>query len=163
MISLPLPYLSRKYIKTLFLLCFCISGIDAQSISKSILSAGGQYEENSNINLQWTLGEIAIEAKADIIGINEGFHAGISPLISTSSNYISNFQLNLYPNPAKEILYINHNWKGKFEFSIYNLCGIKLFQDINSTVDLQHFLPGMYVIQVTDSKGHTFSGRFIKN
>ncbi|MEZ4911246.1 MAG: FG-GAP-like repeat-containing protein [Saprospiraceae bacterium] len=72
-------------------------------------------------------------------------------------------KITIYPNPAQEIIYIGTVDSG-FEANIYNSNG-QLLKTItnNNTVNIRDWLPGMYIIKLSDKNGYSSYTKFIKS
>ncbi len=78
-----------------------------------------------------------------------------------------NDKIFVYPNPVKELMYINGINKKKVIIQIYNVAGLKLLdenaENIN-TFNLKNFDKGLYILSITDkstNKVHII--KFYKN
>jgi hypothetical protein len=71
----------------------------------------------------------------------------------------------IFPNPARDFLYINTSSQKNFNISIYSQLGMKLVQEINSKeIPIQYLPDGFYMIIITDeSKNIKLSRSFIKH
>ena len=86
--------------------CLC----NAQSLSPSIISSSGELSKTKNIQLEWTLGEIAVKSLSTSTGmITEGFHQPLSSeeIIQNLPIQDYNFDVTISPNPVKAQLNIN--------------------------------------------------------
>jgi hypothetical protein len=86
-------------------------------------------------------------------------------VVSVSGNFINN--LTIYPNPAKEVFYLE-NLPANAVIRIYNITGKVILSGLSegsvTQVDISGVNPGIYIIRVTDPiSGSVFSGRIIKN
>jgi hypothetical protein len=96
--------------------------VKAQSVSPEVVANGGDYFENSQVSVSWTVGEIAVET---YIGSNNILTQGFQqPLLGVSS-IVENpdFNVNVYPNPALNYV--------KVELDDQNLPAVLLVYDIN--------------------------------
>lgn len=83
--------------------------------------------------------------------------------VSTSLTYDFNNEIKWYPNPVKDVLYIDCNTPGINIFEIYSATGVKQlshnFSGGNTgTININHLKPGMYYL-INRALG--YSGRFI--
>lgn len=67
-------------------------------------------------------------------------------------------QINIYPNPTKNILYIQHNFQENTNVCLYDCMGKKLFCTQNKLIDTSTINAGIYFVQI---ENQTF--KFIKN
>ncbi|WP_299180239.1 T9SS type A sorting domain-containing protein [uncultured Chryseobacterium sp.] len=73
--------------------------------------------------------------------------------------------LSVYPNPAKEFLYVK-SLKDISEFNIFNMVGQKVLSERNtadsSKLNVSELPKGTYVLQMIDKNGNARSTRFVK-
>ncbi len=81
-----------------------------------------------------------------------------------SSNIASNTikQLEIFPNPTNNILYLNTDLKLKTVSVINTIGQISVLEIHNNTIDVSMLLSGVYVIQIKDEKGNLHTNKFIK-
>ncbi len=74
--------------------------------------------------------------------------------------------LDLHPNPANSEIEITFGALDQYDVVIYDIKGQKMLETTSSSlskrIDIAEFRPGLYVVAV-NSKGRTFTQRFIKN
>ena len=143
--------------------CVCANIVYAQTeiINSPVLisSAGGTLIQD-NYNLCFSLGEIAIETftQPEII-LTQGFHQDNYQLSKTNETF-NEHEIQLYPNPTQEIIYINCNieqsvdliikdTKGSVVFSLLQVDGSEI-QDIY----LSQFSQGIYFLEVGLNQKH---------
>ena len=147
--------------KKILLLVFCLSvaGFSkAQQLSASVVSsAGGQFEK-SNGSLDWTLGEIMTETYQKSNGFfTQGFQQP-AVIKVTGIDEIKEMNLFVYPNPAREALYIKTTASGDFQFELFNLQGQKLVSKNSSAngtqiqeIDLRGFSAALYLLRISNT------------
>ncbi len=82
--------------------------------------------------------------------------------ILSLDNNISGLDLNLYPNPTANYLFIEGN-KNPFTITIYNLLGVEvIFKSNTHKIDVSELSKGTYIINVSDGVSQT-NKKFIKN
>ena len=67
----------------------------------------------------------------------------------------SNFNISIYPNPAKDKLYITSSSNEKLnELRIYNQVGVQVYYSsaFTSPLDISSLLPGVYIVQIMTDK-----------
>jgi hypothetical protein len=72
------------------------------------------------------------------------------------------YNANIYPNPAKNELYIKSN-STVSKVSIFNVIGalVKEYGNVNR-LDISDLKAGVYIVRLTDTKGKSVSSKFIK-
>jgi len=89
------------------------------------------------------------------------------PSLSAAASQVSR-QLRCYPNPATTAVFFEFKMRNPQEpaqLTIYNFLGKKVVDiprlNISTRVDIQHFSRGIYIYQLTDTRGHVIaSGKF---
>lgn len=92
-----------RYFILSIILHFTISTVSAQTIEPSLLTTAGDSFQNETIQLDWSIGELAIEtiSSANII-LTQGLHqAEIEVITNIEEDLIS---ISIYPNPASEFI-----------------------------------------------------------
>lgn len=83
-------------------------------------------------------------------------------------NIIDAYEISIYPNPAKEIAYINiNNIEGEIYYSVIDIQGRVLFNDrlysdgeLSETIDISNYAPGMYYIKLI-IEGITYNHKLV--
>ena len=67
--------------------------------------------------------------------------------------------LKLYPNPVKDILYLNLPDSAKWFMQIFNISGSLIYENsiLDNKIDLQNIKEGLYFIKIIDEKGSDYS------
>ena len=120
----------KKISFIVFLLLFASKLIYSQSNSPEVISTTGNYFENENASLSFTIGEPIIEtlSGSDLI-ITQGFQQSkyeITPVIDILGDDIF---VKVYPNPTSQfiIIDIGQNNAEKYSLDIINIKGERLF------------------------------------
>ena len=157
----------RSLLAAVIFYCLNIFSLSAQEIPKDIISTAGQFEQSSQIELQWTLGEISIDQHIiNNIGIDEGFHSGGVFKTSTSVQTTPILKYKIYPNPTNEVIFIeSKRLVDNYNYSVFNVYGYMVLNGSNtkrSSINLKTLSPGLYIIRIENSKGYIFSGMISK-
>jgi hypothetical protein len=153
-------------------------GVPAQRIAKwdgqqwcglgstfdNVISGIGVYNNELYIGGGfWTIDGDSILRIAKWIGGNYTDTCGA--IIGVEENNIETFELEIYPNPATNLLTIKTNAVGKAEYFIYDINGRKITQSSilngQSVIDVSSFAKGLYLLQVQTDKG-SVNRKFIK-
>ena len=123
----------------------------SQSISSSVVNAGGGSFKNGYYQFEWSIGEMSLinemQSGSNNLIVTNGF---LQPYILYPSTYYSasNFMLDevrIFPNPAS--LYVEINFftkeKGRITLDFYDALGKKVYSEqiISNGVDLIHRIP----------------------
>jgi hypothetical protein len=75
-------------------------------------------------------------------------------VIEVSSPIVNNSTIKIYPNPASDIINIEHQW-APYKVAIYNSLGMKVFADESisesMSLDVSRFKRGIYMIRLTSA------------
>ena len=129
----------------------------SQSISPTVVASSGNYSENNDVSLSWTLGEIAIETlEAETLILTQGFHQG-NPVIDAIEKIIDeNFRIKIYPNPTNQSVTVEifRRDPGKVMLEVIDLNGKllsnKLIEETkNKTeIDFSPYSPATYYLRI---------------
>lgn len=137
----------------------------SQQIDQSVLSAGGDISKTSNVTLEWTLGELAIETAVGFDKIyTQGFHQPfLISKLKIKSEPVSGYKVTIYPNPVISIVNINiqspvdnkvylklQDLKGQI---VYNISTYSKLSSVS--IDMRTFASGVYFLTVTSASGIT--------
>jgi hypothetical protein len=146
-----------KYKLFLILLCSQIAFAGAQVLQSSLLSAAGDSYKNSTAQVEWTLGEIAVETYENNGFLTQGFLQG-SPvlLIGLVDKFtsVNHYGITVYPNPFTnkfQLSFLNPP-NGQVSVQVNDLLGKLVYQMKDMNVDYQYnmtgYASGMYIISV---------------
>ena len=98
---------------------------------------------------------------ADTFRANKIAVKGLSVVHKNLSNTIK-----IYPNPATQTIYIAEAILGS-KISLYNISGqlilSKMIQDPLESIDVSNWASGNYILQITETNGHTMTSKIVKN
>jgi hypothetical protein len=90
-----------------------------------------------------------------------------SSVLTISKNNTSLQNINLYPNPAKDLLNVAIKTKNPEEFNFQVLSNqvnkINFVGESNISIDIKDFSKGIYLLKVTNKTGETTINKFYKN
>jgi hypothetical protein len=161
-------------IRKLFAMCIFLAFIlfgKAQEFSPVVIASAGTSATSATCIVDWTLGEIAIETltQPSVIltqGFQQNFIGGPTAIEIAESSEFS-----LYPNPARDQLYLSLKLSGKekCQVEIINLKGTKVWNiTLESSkniekIDVNRLPSGMYMLKISTPQGKTLkSTKFIK-
>lgn len=142
----------------------------AQSIDKAVLASAGKTAE-AHMIMQYTVGEtcIATHIKYDYT-LGEGFQRVVDedvlPDITDTDTTImelmsvADMEVNIFPNPASELLHIQTATAHDFELHVYGSDGALLYETklgaSYTTISLVNLPAGILFIQLSDVETHTY-------
>jgi hypothetical protein len=72
--------------------------------------------------------------------------------------------IKIYPNPVKNLIYIEHDISTGLHFTVYNSVGQLVKTGIvYNQIDVSTLHRGFYFLKLTDNTGKSFTSRFIKH
>ena len=157
------------------LLCLMLlsSGLNAQSISRSVISTAGESSQGKSITLDWTLGEMATSTLTHDAGLlTEGFQqpsiqveliapAELPVPVHGETAHFEALEINAYPNPVSYSLWVETN-SSLSENGILQLVdaqgSIHLQQELSldqskSELDMATLASGSYYLIVRNEEG----------
>ncbi len=114
-----------------------------------------QIEMNQDIRFDEEMREMLVDSIANVIldyidiHYNEDFSVNFCNIISDASNIPKNQNgFTLYPNPGRDILYIETK-QNSYEVNIFNFLGQRLWtkKDVGNSLDISFLSPGFYLLQ----------------
>lgn len=140
------------------LAAYCLGVLFVSSVSaQSAITSGGDSGSSGNYALSWSLGELSISTLTSSNYIlTQGLHQGIYVEPIPLNTGVSSFNIEVFPNPAKEWIEIaNRNSNSKWSYTILNQKGKAItakgeILDAKHRVDLENIPSGLYFIQIKD-------------
>ena len=141
-----------------FVLAFLLLGFSSYaqpSISKQVIGPGGQTFENGNNKLSYTVGEVAVGAMTDEDGtyqLGNGYYPSLDLSTLNTETPELQLQVKVFPNPATEVIYVNHPTEQFFEVAITDVSGKQILQTLHQKeqpLNIQTLTTGTYFITVT--------------
>lgn len=153
--------------KQLIAIFFLIISINAfsQSISPELITTSGDNFKNSNVELDWSIGEIMIETYSNTENsLTQGFHQSKYD-VTTSVDEISgiDFKIKIFPNPTSDLinLQIVGNINQNLTYELIDLQGKVLIKNsVNKTkkqINMSRFSQNMYLLKITTENGKQVS------
>ena len=147
----------------------CLSlSLQGQSIEKYSIDSGGSNAAAGNIQVLYTIGEVAVqEASVGNIILSEGFISSTSTTLSYNDDKLLNKFL-LYPNPTYSTVNIDLGEKYQnIILDIYDIMGKQVHNTSYSnkkaiTLNTEHLKPGLYLVKLHSENSHTVLKLVIK-
>lgn len=150
--------MNKILLNLIFAITICYG--NAQSVSPEILSSGGDYFVSGGNQLEWTLGEVAIETYNGSGSIlTQGFHQTDVSVVSID-DFNSFVNVDVFPNPVLDRLSIDLSKSGinSYELKLFDLNGkIIHFENLSNekfkTIDMTKYSHGTYTLLIeTDTQ-----------
>lgn len=132
----------------------------AQTLEPTVINSSGSSLANTEISLDYNLGEIAVNSysTSEII-ITEGFLKGVFPEITGFSG-LERFNLKFFPNPTSKLLNVEVHDNSKWgSIQLFHLSGIELINERlvpgeqHIQLDLSGFKEGIYYLRIISDDG----------
>ena len=117
-----------------FILAFLLLGLSSYSqptISKQVIGPSGATFENGNNKLSYTAGEVVVGAMTDEDGsyqFGNGYYPSLDLSTLNTESPELQLQVKVFPNPATEVIYVNHPTEQFFEVAITDVSGNKSYK-----------------------------------
>jgi len=134
-----------KWIFYFLFLVMDLALLQAQSIDRQVISAGGNNAQSENMN--WTIGEVIIQGAPSF---TQGFHQGKLLITSTKEKYLST-NVRVYPNPAStSITLVSEEGAGKYQLFSQSGYHVKtgIFEKGRHRIKLADLAIGNYFLRV---------------
>jgi hypothetical protein len=130
----------------LFCLFCCLSKINSQSLTPFAITSQGSSTVNGDAMLDWSIGEAVILTHyIEEAILTQGFHQPEVQIISSSVSE-NNFDVQVYPNPSIDKVFINSS--GNINWTLFNLSGQILETNTTMAVQLNLYPVGMYLLNI---------------
>lgn len=131
---------------------------NAQYISSSLLSSGGDLFKSNNIQMEWTLGDLATETYKNVSYVTQGFLQG-SPLlvVGQMEAHFTNNSSNIlaYPNPFTDgfdLEILNTKPTDNLTITVYDILGKMVYKNSKADalhyINLEHLAASVYMVNV---------------
>jgi hypothetical protein len=137
--------------KLFFLLIFSPLFVLGQVTSPSLVSSSGDSYSNSNVNMDFSIGEVVIETHQNNEILTQGFHQGVLKIQTGVSEL--DFVTKVYPNPTTNIVIVELEKDISGEILIYDINGKLMISDKldNERIkqfDFSKFSQGNYLLHI---------------
>ena len=147
--------LNMKKLILFFFFWLSSGGIFSQSISPEVIATAGDHFTGTNVQMSWTIGEIAIETlESGSAILTQGFHQP-NLMITSVKDLAKDISVNIYPNPTSEIVHVELNdYLTGFQLVLSDNSGrilttkASLSSDSIHQFDLSGFASGIYFLRV---------------
>lgn len=120
---------------------------DAQILAPTVVNSAGGIAQNSSINVEWSLGELAVNSLASPSNLlTQGFLQPIVTIVGITDLFESE-QLAVFPNPVVDWLNIQGDIREVKTIRVYNaLGGMVMEVAFSALLDLSQLGAGHYVV-----------------
>ena len=119
------------------------------------MGPAGATFENGNNKLSYTVGEVAVGAMTDEDGtyqLGNGYYPSLDLSTLNTETPELQLQVKVFPNPATEVIYVNHPTEQFFEVAITDVSGKQILQTAHQKqqpLSVKTLTTGTYFITVT--------------
>lgn len=144
----------------LLIIAFVFGAGTISAQTHEVIAVSGNYSENSNVSLSWTLGEGIIETheNSNII-LTQGFQQNSYTITSIEGKTIE-IDISAFPNPTSDLLRIKvgNDVSENLFFELIDISGrtliIKNLKDNISVFDMQEYVPGNYLLRIRNKENN---------
>ena len=153
-------FFNQNLLLLLFFLSIGYHSIHAQNIEYQVLSNGGNTLEGEQLQLDWTLGELAILTLAGESSIvSQGLHQPSFLITDVSESKIELIEISVHPNPTSDWIALKQDFKQdtRLDVQLYSQNGSLLRQwDFQGTLifeklRLTEFPAGNYFLNIQNA------------
>lgn len=163
----------KKLFSALWLLLF-FTLAHSQSLEKQVFGSSGTALENTNNQLNFTIGESLVSNLTSASNtIEQGFWKSVAQITLSTDDFIANnIELILYPNPVTDYLNIRFKEQTQNEFKLQLVDILGRNQNVISTlnsqsdniVNVSNLAKGTYILNFADTTTNKkISYKIIKN
>ena len=137
-----------------FLTLISFVSLSAQSVEKSVISAIGNSYSGQNFSVSYNAGELVIGSQASEDGsiqLGSGYYPSLNLITLDVDIPELKFGFNLYPNPVRDALYIEHPTLSEFIVSIHDINGrlvYELLSQVKKPISTSNLSLGTYIVSV---------------
>ena len=137
-----------------FLTLISFVSLSAQSVEKNVISAIGNSYSGQNFSVSYNAGELVIGSQASEDGsiqLGSGSYPSLNLITLDVDIPELKFGFNLYPNPVRDALYIEHPTLSEFIVSIHDINGrlvYELLSQVKKPISTSNLSLGTYIVSV---------------
>ena len=128
----------------------------AQSTDREVIAIAGSTDQNSQISMSWTLGELAInQFENNSISVSEGFHQVDQEGVPIEDLLPVFGQIKVFPNPTTHSLQIEREYGSETLYALLTdingqVILIRDIYELAANVDLSSLASGLYILRLSD-------------
>lgn len=146
-----------KHFYTIILVFFSLIIIAQPSIERQVFGISGKSSQTQSIQLDWTLGELAITHHNFKSGtLTEGFQQAFVQLKSPLVSQKNVSDIVIMPNPASSFVSVKflQEIKENIQWEIFDLTGKSLQRNVfdvsaDHEIDISSYSDGMYILKIS--------------
>ncbi len=151
------------------------SGMDCDNYSATLVGWEANNPTVTNRNLgpnNLIYGTSAVAARTILVNsrgwiLNDSTNGNVCNGSLSASEYTTEKQISIYPNPAKDYLTVHYEANQKHNITLYSILGKLLAtyenEENNFQVPVGQLANGLYLVSVRDDSGKTTTLKFVKN
>lgn len=150
------------------IITLCISNINSQTLSRSVIGSTGTYYENLIVGeVHFTVGEVAVVRLQNGTELDEGFHSAIYEFfVSTYEFTVPEWTVNVYPNPTNDYLIIALSDGETVDALLFNEQGQQVLSwnqlSDQKQLPLDHLASGNYFLKLRDKENRFKTFKILK-
>ncbi|MBN1820613.1 MAG: T9SS type A sorting domain-containing protein [Prolixibacteraceae bacterium] len=139
------------------------------SYAQEVIGTSGGFDENSNFQISWTIGEPMTETfQGSNLVLTQGFHQSFLSVTEISSISLLSFGIKVYPNPVHTYvnLSISDEIRNDWIYRLFSLDGKLLTEkqvDSNiSRISMQRLVASNYILKVYKDNSEIIAFKIVK-
>ena len=141
--------------------------LSGQSLERHLLAPGGNYYQDLNWSMEWSVGEPAVQDwQAGDLRLTEGFQQGNALVTAVFEQPPWSYEVELYPNPVQEVLILRKTDTQLLTIRVFDVLGQLILEDHwpgdTRRLDVHSWQAGIYLLTLKDEAGAFASYRFLK-
>jgi len=155
--------MKKNNLLTIFILVVFTSSY-AQNFE--LISTSGDSFKNENYQIDWSIGEVAIETYTNDSNIlTQGLHQSTYTVLAVEDNAIK-LNMSVYPNPATDIVNVKAENLDAYQLILSDVNGkqllVKQVNDGDSLLDLSSYKRATYYLSINKNGKHLKTYKLIK-
>lgn len=142
--------------KKILILAICLSA-SALAQGQSLLAASGNHYANGNLQLSYSLGELAVATlTTQDATVTQGFHQNQD--FATHTRNWDGLDVLIYPNPFTDRIHLQLSEAAVYQLNLYEVSGRLVYQERSylvgeHIVEVSRLAKGMYILQLVSEQG----------
>ena len=135
--------------------------------SQEVISSRGDSYSNSNVNMNFTIGEVIINTETDGTHyMTQGFHQ-TNWFFAGLENHTPSYEAVIFPNPTEESLNIKTSTYENVVYTLYDAQGKLVMQnqlfEEQTSLQVSHLAPGKYSLVLNNKTEKLKTFKLIKH
>ncbi len=142
--------------KNYLLISFIYILMASNALAQEVVSTAGESQQAGSYELSWTIGEPVMETlSSGSNSLTQGFHQTKLIVTAITKPEISEFEIQIFPNPTADFVNIQFQSVIKnISYQLYNNTGSLIQQNkivsANTRLNFSNYASGQYILKITE-------------